>query len=86
MSASSLCVDATYDVAAWLPSPISPFLHLAYRSTLFHARSYRRWKLSPDISVVARTTLHAVSRKSGQPGKYVNVFALNEWDPKSSGA
>ena len=26
---------------------------------------YRRWKLAADISVVARTSIHAVSRKSG---------------------
>jgi hypothetical protein len=46
---------------------------------------YRKWKLPGDISLVARTTVHAVSRKGGVP-KFVSAFALNEWDPKLSGA
>jgi hypothetical protein len=37
------------------------------------------------MTVVARTTVHAAVRKAGAPPKFVNVFALNEWDPKASG-
>ena len=64
---------------------------------LTHLR-YRRWKLAggSDISVVARTTVHAMQRKgaSGATGsggtqgfapKLVSVFTVNEWDPKASG-
>ena len=51
------------------------------------AYRYRKWVLagSSDITVVARTTVHAVSRKGGVP-KYISAWTVHEWDPKLSGA
>ena len=50
------------------------------------AYRYRRWKLagSSDITVVARTSVHAVSRRGGVP-KYISAWTVLEWDPKLSG-
>lgn len=51
------------------------------------AYRYRKWTLAgnSDITVVARTTIHAVSRKAGTP-KYISAWTVNEWDSKLSGA
>lgn len=49
---------------------------------------YRKWALSPAINLVARTTVHAVSRRkagSGRASQLLNVFTVNEWDPKLAG-
>ncbi|GBG31930.1 Eukaryotic translation initiation factor 3 subunit D [Hondaea fermentalgiana] len=53
------------------------------------AYKYRKWKLSDDLSLVARTELHGYMRKN-LPGKkgnhYLTLFAINEANPKISGA
>ena len=72
---------------------------------------YRSWQLSRSLTLVARTTVHAVLRKKagsssggggggggggtpspspsaaggGPPPQYLQVYTLNEWDPKLSG-
>ena len=43
-----------------------------------------QFELSGDITLVARTTLHAVSRRGGT-AKYVAAYSLQEWDPRKSG-
>lgn len=43
-----------------------------------------QFELSGDITLVARTTIHAVSRKGGS-AKYVAAYSLHEWDPRKSG-
>jgi translation initiation factor 3 subunit D len=49
------------------------------------AYRYRSFRLGNDITLVARTTLHAVQRKGGA-SKFVTAWTLNEWDPKLSGS
>ncbi|RYY34334.1 hypothetical protein EON62_03400, partial [archaeon] len=58
-----------------LPEGMEPAA-MAYR--------YRRWKLSEDISVVARTTVNAIARRGTTP-TYVSLCTLNEWDSKVAG-
>ncbi len=48
------------------------------------AYRYRKFELSGGISLVARTTLHAVARRGGAP-KYMAAYSLMEWDPRKSG-
>ncbi|CAG0891211.1 unnamed protein product, partial [Cyprideis torosa] len=43
---------------------------------------YRRWKLGNDIVLVARTEHDCVLKGSGGDIQFINVRALNEWDPK----
>lgn len=48
------------------------------------AYRYRKFELAGGISLVARTTLHAVARRTGVP-KYIAAYSLHEWDPRKSG-
>jgi len=52
------------------------------------AYRYRKWQLSDDITLVARTELHSYVRKTApkKGNSYMSVFALNEANPKLSGA
>ena len=34
---------------------------------------------------MARTTIHAVSRRGGGAPKYVAAYSVHEWDPRKSG-
>lgn len=47
---------------------------------------YRKWQLGPEINLIARCEHDAVmAGKPGSPEQYINIKALNEWDPKASG-
>mmetsp|Transcript_20290 Transcript_20290/g.33475 ORF Transcript_20290/g.33475 Transcript_20290/m.33475 type:complete len:555 (+) Transcript_20290:121-1785(+) len=55
------------------------------------AYKYRKFKLSENTTLIARTELHAYTRKTNpQTGKkgiqYMTVYALNEANPKLSGS
>jgi len=45
---------------------------------------YRRWQLSEDIMFLARTEMHAWTRRAGSEQKMTS-FALNEWDSQQCG-
>jgi len=45
------------------------------------AYRYRKWKMSEDITLVARTELHGAVKKGKQDLK-MTCFALNEYDPR----
>ena len=45
---------------------------------------YRRWQLSEDIMFLARTEMHAWTRRAGAEQKMTS-FALNEWDSQQCG-
>lgn len=47
---------------------------------------YRKWQVTPDICLAARTTIHAAQPKKDGTLQYVTLHALNEWDPKASNA
>lgn len=53
------------------------------------AYKYRKWKLADDFTLIARTEVHGYMRKN-LPGKkgnnYLTMFAINEANPKISGA
>jgi translation initiation factor 3 subunit D len=47
---------------------------------------YRKWDLGNDIRLIARTEHDAVSVGSSEKDKtFMNIKALNEWDPRHSG-
>jgi len=48
------------------------------------AYRYRRWKLSENIQLVARTSLNAFILKDHQP-KFIHLRSLNQFDSKLSG-
>jgi translation initiation factor 3 subunit D len=52
------------------------------------AYRYRQWSLGEDLTLVARTELHAYTRKTGlkKGSSYMTLFALNEANPKISGS
>lgn len=47
-----------------------------------HCR-YLKWKLGEDIGMVARCEFDAIMPSASSTGNfYINIKALNEWDPK----
>jgi len=52
------------------------------------AYKYRKWELSSDITLIARAELHSYQKKAqGKKGNnYMTVYAINEANPKLSGA
>ncbi|CAG0888523.1 unnamed protein product [Darwinula stevensoni] len=46
---------------------------------------YRKWDLGNDITLVARCEHDAVTVGPNQEIQFINVKALNEWDPRFSG-
>lgn len=46
--------------------------------------TYTPAQLSDDISVMVRTTIHAVRRRGAVP-EYLSITTVNEWDPKVAG-
>ena len=45
---------------------------------------YRRWQLSEDIMFMARTEMHAWTRRAGRE-QNMTTFCLNEWDSQQCG-
>ncbi len=48
------------------------------------AYKYRKWKLSKDITLVARCELHGVVKREGSSDQYMTCCALNQYDYKLS--
>lgn len=48
------------------------------------AYRYRKWNVGKDITLVARTSVHAVHRKK-TGSQYVTCYTLTEYDPKVAG-
>ncbi len=50
--------------------------------TMCHTCRYMKWDLGGGVGLVARCEYDAVMAYHGQKKVYINVKALNEWDPK----
>jgi len=49
------------------------------------AYRYRRWDLGNNLNLVCRCELDAVQQGTNNEVQFVNLKALNEWDPRHSG-
>lgn len=50
--------------------------------TMCHTCRYMKWDLGGGVGLVARCEYDAVMPYHGQKKVFINVKALNEWDPK----
>jgi translation initiation factor 3 subunit D len=81
-------VAAAAEAAAEAPEGSDPSEHAKKPASI--AFRYRQWTLGKDISLIARTSIHAVLRKKGSAAsnstsQYLQVYSLNEWDSKVAG-
>ena len=46
------------------------------------AYKYRKWDLGNNIQLIVRSEIDAVTTGDKDEKKFLNIKALNEWDPK----
>ena len=82
--AGQVASEAYRQVAAQFPPPSLPpslpsSTHLFPTSSLHR---YLKWNLKEDIGLVARCEYDAVMPTAAHGLSFINIKALNEWDPK----
>ena len=78
-AAAQFLVCCDFSLNSLLPR-LSSLLPSIPSPTSFHR--YLKWNLKEDIGLVARCEYDAVMPTAAHGLSYINIKALNEWDPK----
>src|SRR4051812_29113575 len=95
-SASSLALEATFinhNLAQQVLmmnkerhtfSDTNPFIEGDDGEIASVAYKYRKWDLGNNIALIVRSEIDAVTTGANDEKKFLNIKALNEWDPKAN--
>lgn len=81
-AAPQFLVSCDFSLNSLLPCRASPSFLLPSILSPTSLHRYLRWNLKEDIGLVARCEYDAVMPTAAHGLSYINIKALNEWDPK----
>lgn len=65
------------------PEP-NPFIEGDESEIASKAYKYRKWDLGNNVRLIVRSEVDAVTTGANDEKKFLNIKALNEWDPKAN--